>query len=212
MSRRVLADRISRSIDWVKQVENGILQPPKLPMLLAIGAAVGLADLAELTGSGHAVSVNLYAGEKHAALGDVQAAVTDFHRTRPGHAHNIEHLAERLRLAWEVRHASRSPHPARHHSAEPDSRYSGGGPHARPVVYWLASTSWLTSMWPARAYSQRDEDAAVLALLDKAQRTAAETTSFNGFAKELLLGLSKHPPARMARMCGSCVKRVGVAV
>ncbi|MFD4351056.1 helix-turn-helix domain-containing protein [Nocardia sp. NPDC058518] len=106
ISRPVLGDRINRSPDWVKQVENGVLQTPKLPMLLAIADALGLADLAELTGNGHAVSVNLYAGAKHAALGDVQAALTDFRRPLPGRAHNVGHLAERLRLAWEVRHAS----------------------------------------------------------------------------------------------------------
>ncbi|WKG12694.1 helix-turn-helix transcriptional regulator [Nocardia sp. PE-7] len=106
ISRPVLGDRINRSSDWVKQIENGVLQPPKLPMVLAIADALGLADLAELTGNGHAVSVNLYAGARHKSLGDVQAALTDFRRPLPGRAHNVAHLAERLRLAWEVRHAS----------------------------------------------------------------------------------------------------------
>ncbi|MFE9785783.1 helix-turn-helix domain-containing protein [Nocardia salmonicida] len=36
ISRPVLGDRINRSSDWVKQIENGVLQPPQLPMLLAI--------------------------------------------------------------------------------------------------------------------------------------------------------------------------------
>ncbi|MFC5791778.1 helix-turn-helix domain-containing protein, partial [Agromyces tardus] len=40
ITQRVLGDRINRSADWVKQVENGRLQPPKLPMLLAIADAL----------------------------------------------------------------------------------------------------------------------------------------------------------------------------
>lgn len=385
ITQRVLADRINRSADWVKQVENGRLQPPKLPMLLAIADALGLADLAELTGNGHAVSVNLYAGEKHAALGDVQAALTDFRRPLPGRTHNVEHLAERLRLAWQVRHtspdhrtqlgiilpslirdsqeAARAPGPGRREARrvlagvyqladfyvayqrdaalvwmvadraleqayEADDPYliaasswsmvqalrdsgrweealsliaSGTeilgpylerdetpddwrgiagalqaeaalvqgrrGRHGDAWAAWDRADRWAQQLGPnyrhiqtsfsqaiqganavtlgvdlrrngealraaraldedkivsvprrsrhlievARAYSQRDEDAAVLALLDKAQRTAPETISYNGFAKEMLLGLSKHPPAGMTKDVKELCQRVGVA-
>ncbi|MFD3427042.1 helix-turn-helix domain-containing protein [Nocardia fluminea] len=385
ISRPVLGDRISRSSDWVKQIENGVLQPPKLSMLLAIADALGLADLADLTGNGHAVSVNLYAGARHEALGDVQAALTDFRRPSPGRAHNVVHLAERLRLAWEVRHASPDHRtqlglvlPSLIRDAQEAARAPGPGRReARRVLagvyqlvdffvayqrdsslvwmvadraleqayeaddpYLVAASSWSMvqalrdsgrwdealaliesgtailapyldrddtpddwrgitgalqaeaalvharrgrhgdawSAWDradrwakrlgsdyrhiqtsfgqavqganavtlgvdlrragealraahaleedaiasvprrsrhlievARAYDQRDENAAVLALLNKAHRTAPETISFNGFAKELLLGLSKRPPVGMAKDVRELCQRVGVA-
>ncbi|MFF5033548.1 helix-turn-helix domain-containing protein [Nocardia salmonicida] len=385
ISRPVLGDRINRSSDWVKQIENGVLQPPKLPMLLAIADALGLADLAELTGNGHAVSVNLYAGARHKSLGDVQAALTDFRRPSPGRAHNVAHLAERLRLAWEVRHASpdhrtqlgailpslirdaqeaaRTPGSGRRQARrvlagvyqlvdffvayqrdsslvwmvadraleqayEADDPYlvaasswsmvqalrdsgrwdealdlieSGTeilapyldrddtpddwrgitgalqaeaalvqarrGRHGDAWAAWDRADRWARKLGPdyrhiqtsfgqavqganavtlgvdlrrsgealraaraleedtivsvprrsrhlievARAYGQRDEGAAVLALLDKAHRTAPETIGFNGFAKDLLLELSKRPPVGMTKDVRELCQRVGVA-
>lgn len=385
MSQRVLADRVGRSTDWVKQVENGRMQPPKLPMLLAVADALGLADLAELTGNGHAVSVTLYAGEKHAALGEVQSALTAARRPATGRTHNIAHLSERLRIAWEIRHTSpdhrtqlgivlpdlirdaqeamRSagadrrearrvlagvyqltdfyvayqrdaalvwmvadraleqaieaddPYltacstwamvqalrdsgrweeaidliesataelaPYLERDATPDDwRGITGALHAEAALVhsrrgrsgeawaaWDRADSWATALGPeyrhmqtsfgqpvqaanavtigvdlrrsgealraarsldaeaipsvprrsrhlievARAYEQRGEQAAVLALLDRSQRTAPETISYNGFAREMLMGLRKSPPAGMARDVRELCDRVGVA-
>lgn len=385
ISRPVLADRINRSVGWVKQVETGVLQPPKLPMLLAIADALGLADLAELTGNGHAVSVSVYAGQQHAALGEVQAALTAARRPTSGRAHNVAHLAERLRLAWELRHTSpdhrtqlgivlpslirdaqeavRTPGPDRREARrilagvyqltdfyvayqrdaalvwmvadraleqaiEADDPYltacstwamvqalrdSGrweealdliesatgeltpyldrdttpddwrgitGALHAEAALVhgrrgrhgdawaaWDKANAWAVGLGPdyrhvqtsfgqaiqganavtlgvdlrrsgealraarnldaetipsvprrsrhlievARAYDQRDEQAAVLALLDRSQRTAPETISYNGFARELLLGLAKRPPSGMGKDVRELCQRVGVA-
>ncbi|MCM6774955.1 helix-turn-helix domain-containing protein [Nocardia sp. CDC159] len=106
MSRPVLAGLVGRSGEWLKAIENGRLQPPRLPMLLRIARALELEDLAELTGNEHAVPVVVFAGERHAALTQVQAALTDF-RTRPAAREvSVPHLAERLRQAWQVRHSS----------------------------------------------------------------------------------------------------------
>lgn len=106
MSRPVLAGLVGRSAEWLKAVENGRLQPPRLPMLLRIARALELKDLAELTGNGHRVPVSVFAGEQHAALTDVQAALTDYHLAPPLSPVNFRHLEERLRQAWTVRHAS----------------------------------------------------------------------------------------------------------
>ncbi|NEW38549.1 helix-turn-helix transcriptional regulator [Nocardia cyriacigeorgica] len=106
MSRAVLAGLVGRSTEWLKAVENGRLQPPRLPMLLHIAHALELADLAELTGNGHAVPVAVFAGERHGALTEVQAALTDYRLAPPARAANVVHLEERLRQAWTVRHAS----------------------------------------------------------------------------------------------------------
>src|SRR5687768_12253978 len=79
MSRPVLGGLGDRSAGWVKAVETNRLQAPRLPMLLQIAHALGLKDLAELTGNGHAVSVSVFAGERHVALTAVQAALTGYH-------------------------------------------------------------------------------------------------------------------------------------
>lgn len=106
MSRPVLAGLLGRSPEWLKAVENGRLHPPRLPMLLRIARALELKDLAELTGNGHAVSVSVFAGEQHAALTAVQAALTDYRLSPPACPANVDHLEERLRQAWVVRHSS----------------------------------------------------------------------------------------------------------
>src|SRR5690606_16672834 len=94
------------SAEWLKAVENGRLQPPRLPMLLRIAQALDLQDLADLTGNGHAVPVSVFAGERHAALTDVQAALTDYRLTPPDRPADLRHLEVRLQQAWMVRHSS----------------------------------------------------------------------------------------------------------
>lgn len=107
MSRPLLADLVGRSAEWLKAVENGRLQAPRLPMLLRLAQALELDDLAELTGNGHAVPVNVYAGERHKALAEVQAALTEFRATpSAGQVPDLDHLGLRLRQAWGVRHGS----------------------------------------------------------------------------------------------------------
>ncbi|MEV6429307.1 helix-turn-helix domain-containing protein [Nocardia sp. NPDC051463] len=106
MSRPVLAGLVGRSAEWLKAVENGRLQTPRLPMLLRIARALEIEDLAELTGNDHAVPVAVFAGERHSALTAVQAALTDFRVAEPDRTASIDHLIARLRQAWQVRHGS----------------------------------------------------------------------------------------------------------
>lgn len=106
MSRAVLGGLVGRSAEWVKAVETGRLQMPRLSMLLKIAQTLELSDLAELTGNGHAVPVQLFAGERHAALSAVQAALTEYRVNQPATPPNVTHLALRLRQAWQVRHST----------------------------------------------------------------------------------------------------------
>ncbi|CRK59474.1 Putative transcriptional regulator [Alloactinosynnema sp. L-07] len=106
MTRSVLAGLVGKSAEWIKAVESGRLQMPRLPMLLRLAQALGIDDLATLTGNGLAVPVAMYAGEQHRALAEVRAALTDYHITPSAGAPNIDHLAARLAGAWKVRHAS----------------------------------------------------------------------------------------------------------
>ncbi|WP_336156622.1 helix-turn-helix domain-containing protein [Amycolatopsis sp. VC5-11] len=106
MSRPVLAGLLGKSAEWLKAVENGRIQTPRLQMLLRIAQALELDDLADLTGNGHAVPVSVYAGPRHAALSEVQAALTEYRVSRTPAPASVPHLAERLRMAWLVRHSS----------------------------------------------------------------------------------------------------------
>ncbi|MFD9961444.1 helix-turn-helix domain-containing protein [Amycolatopsis sp. NPDC058986] len=106
MSRPVLAGLLGKSVEWLKAVESGRLQTPRLPMLLRIAQALELEDLAKLTGNGHAVPVTVYAGQRHAALSAVQSALTEYRINATPEPVSVLHLAERLRVAWLVRHSS----------------------------------------------------------------------------------------------------------
>lgn len=106
MSRPVLAGQVGRSAEWLKALEGGRLQTPRLPMLLKLARALDVDDLADLAGDGDAVPVRLFAGERHAALSAVQAALTEFQITATGRPPRVDHLALRLEQAWRVRHSS----------------------------------------------------------------------------------------------------------
>ncbi|HEU5471695.1 MAG TPA: helix-turn-helix transcriptional regulator [Actinophytocola sp.] len=106
MSRPVLAGLVGRSAEWLKAVENGRLQAPRLPMLLRLARALELSDLADLTGDGQTIPVQVFAGERHTALSAVQAALTDYRLNDNGSPPDVDHLALRLRQAWRIRHAS----------------------------------------------------------------------------------------------------------
>lgn len=105
MSRPVLAGLVGRSAEWVKAVENGRLQAPRLSMLLLIAQALGIDDLAQLTGD-HTIPVQVFAGERHAALSEVQRALTEYHLTPHETPPDLDHLSARLDIAWQVRHTS----------------------------------------------------------------------------------------------------------
>jgi transcriptional regulator with XRE-family HTH domain len=106
MTRRVLADRVGRSVEWVKAVENGRLHTPRLSMLGQLASALELTDVAGLTGNGYAVPVSVFAGARHAALVQVQAALTDYRVTPVDEPPSLAHLCFRLDHAWRVRHSS----------------------------------------------------------------------------------------------------------
>lgn len=50
LTRAVVGGLVGRSAEWVKAVENGRLQMPRLPLLLRLADVLGVQDLAELTG------------------------------------------------------------------------------------------------------------------------------------------------------------------
>ncbi|WP_267246572.1 helix-turn-helix domain-containing protein [Streptomyces sp. PR69] len=107
MSRTVLAGLVGKSPSWVKQVEGGQLQMPKLHMVLRIAEALRVRELAELTGD-QSEPVSLFTGPGHARLPQVRAAVDAYPFASDREAPAHDHVKVRLARAWQARHAS--PH------------------------------------------------------------------------------------------------------
>ncbi|MCD9141075.1 helix-turn-helix domain-containing protein [Streptomyces albireticuli] len=107
MSRVVLAGLVGRSPSWVKAVESGRLQTPKLHTILRIAEALRVGDLVELTGD-QTTHVDLFTGPGHKRLPAVKAAVDAFLLPTDLEAPPTEHLQARLARAWKARHSA--PH------------------------------------------------------------------------------------------------------
>lgn len=105
MTRTVLAGLVGKSPSWVKQVEGGQLQMPKLPMVLRIAEALRVRDLSELTGD-QSMAVALFTGSGHARLPQVRAAIDAYPVTADCEAPPANHLQARLARAWQARHSS----------------------------------------------------------------------------------------------------------
>lgn len=107
MSRPTLASFLGMSPSWVKQVETGKIQVPKLPMILRIAELLRIRDLADLTGD-QSMHVDLFIGPGHPRLAAVKAAVDAFSLTAGREAPSAEHLRHRLACAWQARHSAKS--------------------------------------------------------------------------------------------------------
>jgi len=106
MTREVLAGLLGKSSSWVKQVEGGRLQMPKLDTILAIAEALRVRDLSELTG-GRPVPGGLFIGPGHPRLAQVADAINSLPGLgRDRQAPSLEHLRARLAAAWQARHSA----------------------------------------------------------------------------------------------------------
>ena len=103
ISRPVLAGFLDKSPSWVKQVENGTIQVPKLPTILRIAELLRVRDLADLTGD-QTLHVDLFIGPGHPRLAAVKEAVDAFPFTSDREAPSTQHLRYRLDRAWTARH------------------------------------------------------------------------------------------------------------
>lgn len=103
ISRPVLAGLLGKSPSWVKQVEGGQIQVPKLPLILRIAEILRVRDLADLTGD-QTMHVDLFIGPGHPRLAAVKAAVDAFPLSADREAPPVAHLQARLARAWKARH------------------------------------------------------------------------------------------------------------
>jgi transcriptional regulator with XRE-family HTH domain len=107
MTRDILAGLVGKSASWVKAVETGRLQTPKLAMLLRLAEALRVRDLAQLTGD-QSMPISLFTGPGHPRLSQVRTAVNALPALSPQEAPPVVHLRARLDQAWAARHSS--PH------------------------------------------------------------------------------------------------------
>ncbi|MEE2049504.1 helix-turn-helix domain-containing protein [Nocardiopsis tropica] len=107
MTRDVLAGLVGKSGSWVKAVEAGRLQTPKLSMLLRLAEALRVRDLAQLTGD-QSIPISLFTGPGHARLPAVRSAINAMPALTSRAAPPVGHLRARLDQAWATRHSS--PH------------------------------------------------------------------------------------------------------
>ncbi|OYP16978.1 transcriptional regulator [Streptomyces sp. FBKL.4005] len=103
MSRPVLAGLLGKSPSWVKQVETGLIQIPRLPTILRIAELLRVRNLADLTGD-QSLHVDLFIGPGHPKLAAVKAAVDAFPVASDRQAPPTLHLRHRLNAAWTARH------------------------------------------------------------------------------------------------------------
>lgn len=104
-TRPVVAGLLGKSTSWLKAVENGRLQPPRLPVLLKIADVLGVRDVAELVGD-QRIPESVSAGPGHPALSAVRDAITALDLAPVRETPSLDHLRSRLDTAWAARHAS----------------------------------------------------------------------------------------------------------
>jgi transcriptional regulator with XRE-family HTH domain len=104
ITREVLGGLVGKSAEWVKAIESGRLQQPKLPMLLRLAEALRVRNLAELTGDPSA-PLRLFAGPGHPALPAVRDAINAI-PWADGPPDSLDLLQARLDSAWRARHAA----------------------------------------------------------------------------------------------------------
>lgn len=104
LTRPALGGQVGRSAEWVKALENGRFQMPRLPLLLRLADVLGVEDLAELTGD-ERLSVASYGKAAHTALPAVKAALTTYtFNGTDEEPESADALTARVRQAWQMWH------------------------------------------------------------------------------------------------------------
>lgn len=108
-TRPVVANLVGRSAEWLKAVEKGRLQPPRIDMLMRLAEVLDVRDLAELTGSS-AVPTDLQRRSGHHAVDDLREAIEATQLKLPNaEVDGEENLQRRAADAWQAWHTSTTP-------------------------------------------------------------------------------------------------------
>ncbi|UNO42408.1 helix-turn-helix domain-containing protein [Streptomyces sp. MST-110588] len=105
LSRPVLAGLVGRSAEWVKAIEGDRLAMPRLPLLLRLADALGVDDLASLTGD-ERIAAATYTKGSHPCLLRVKEALTSYEVVvaRDAEPASVAVLADRVAHAWHAWH------------------------------------------------------------------------------------------------------------
>ena len=105
MSREVLGGLVGKNGRWVKAIERGEIDQPKLPMLISLAEALRIRDVGRLAG-GQPMPTTMFRGPGHAALPAVRNAINAVAVSVAGPPAPLDHLQARLDAAWRARHAA----------------------------------------------------------------------------------------------------------
>lgn len=107
MSRPVLGGLVGRSAEWVKGLENNRLKMPRMPMLIHLAEALGVENLADLTGGQEPMRVRQFVIGEHPAVPAISDAVQRYRVVRPrDEAQPVDVLRARVDRAWRIWHQS----------------------------------------------------------------------------------------------------------
>lgn len=103
-TRPVLAGLVGRSTEWVKAIETDRLGMPRLPLLLRLAEALGVDDLAALTGD-ERLAAATYTKAAHPSLLRVKESLTTYDLfARDEEPAPAAALATRVQNAWQAWH------------------------------------------------------------------------------------------------------------
>lgn len=108
ITRTVLAGLVGRSPEWVKAIENDRIGMPRLPRLLRLAEALGVDDLAELTGD-ERIARSRYAKRSHESLETIRTSLVSSPVTDDGSEEppDPSAFAARVAASWRAWHSSR---------------------------------------------------------------------------------------------------------
>ncbi|MGH3714209.1 MAG: helix-turn-helix domain-containing protein [Micromonosporaceae bacterium] len=107
MTRPVLGGLVGRSAEWVKALETGRLQTPRLPLLIRLAQLLGVDDLADLTGE-QRIAAASYLKPAHEATPEIARALTAYQLAGSAEPVPAGELTRRLAQAWQLWHGSRT--------------------------------------------------------------------------------------------------------
>lgn len=108
-SRPVVAGLVGRSAEWLKAVEKGRRQPPRLEMLVRLADALGVRDLSEITGDLAPEQAVLARRSGHVVVPDIREAIESVTLAAAAPTVAPAELADRVAAAWTAWHASPTP-------------------------------------------------------------------------------------------------------
>jgi len=111
LTRPVLAGLVGRSSDWLKKIETGVRPLNSLPLLVELARALGVDDLAELTGDEFDAPVHVWEKDVHHVVPAIREAMRDAPfglsvASGPSLVVDAEDLATRVRRLWLLWHTS----------------------------------------------------------------------------------------------------------